>query len=66
MNVVTKNIVFAAFFAIPVSCLAMEVNLTPGKFVEEVIRVNGSTDTDLKLTGQARSEEHTSELQSQR
>ncbi len=31
----------------------MEVNLTPGKFVEEVIRVNGSTDTDLKLTGQA-------------
>ena len=53
MNVVTKNIVFAAFFAIPVSCLAMEVNLTPGKFVEEVIRVNGSTDTDLKLTGQA-------------
>ncbi len=53
MNIIVRNIAVAALCAVPVSGLAMEVNLTPGKFVEEVLRVNGATDSNVTLTGQA-------------
>ena len=53
MNIIARNIAVAVLCAVPVSGFAMEVSLTPGRFVEEVLRVNGSSDSNLTLTGQA-------------